>query len=64
MIAKIVHVHVVYAGGDQDVIDGPLDRAAPLILAGSYQLQDGMKVRLQSAIGHGATDPSAAKARH
>ena len=46
MAAKIVHVRVLDAAGDQDVIDGPLDKTAPLILSGNYQLQDGMRVRL------------------
>lgn len=45
-VAKIVHVHVLDAVGDQDAIGGPLDVAAPLVLAGNYQLQDGMQVRL------------------
>jgi len=46
MIAKTVHVRVLGAHGNEDVIDGPLDAAAPLVLAGNHQLQDGMKVRL------------------
>jgi RND family efflux transporter MFP subunit len=59
MKAKIVQVHVLNAAGDQDVIDGALDAAAPLILTGNYQLQDGMQVRVQSA-----ADPSPSKAGH
>ena len=43
--AKTVPVKVLLSTGERDVIDGPLDAAAPLILAGAYQLQDGMKVR-------------------
>lgn len=49
MTAKMVHVRVLGAHGDQDVIDGPLDAAAPVVLAGNHQLQDGMKVRLPDA---------------
>jgi membrane fusion protein, multidrug efflux system len=46
MVAKIVHVRVLGMHGDQDVIEGPLDPGAPVVLAGNHQLQDGMKVRL------------------
>jgi len=62
MKAKIVHVRVLNATGNQDVIAGPLDAAAPLILAGNYQLQDGMQVRLPAHAGSGATDPNVGKA--
>jgi hypothetical protein len=44
-LAKIVPVHVEVAGGDRDVVAGALDPRAPIVLAGAYQLQDGMKVR-------------------
>jgi RND family efflux transporter MFP subunit len=44
MTAKRVPVRVLEAAGDQDVVDGPLDASAPLVLAGNYQLKDGMKV--------------------
>lgn len=44
MTAKRVAVRVLNATGDQDVVDGPLDTAAPLVLAGNYQLKDGMKM--------------------
>ncbi len=46
MVAKTVHVKVLGAHGDENVIDGPLDAGAPVVLAGNHQLQDGMKVRL------------------
>jgi hypothetical protein len=46
--AKTVSVRVLASVDSMDVIDGPLDAAAPLILAGNYQLQDGMKVRLSN----------------
>ena len=51
--AKKVPVQVVGAHGDQDVITGALNARAPLVLAGNYQLDDGMKIRL--------SDPSTAK---
>lgn len=63
MAAKLVHVQVLGAAADQDVIDGPLDPAAPLILAGNYQLQDGMKVRLAQPADTSA-DKSATQAGH
>lgn len=46
MKAKIVPVRVLGMNGNQDVVDGALDARAPLILAGNYQLQEGMAVRL------------------
>ena len=44
-IARKVAVHVLLASGQEDVIEGSLDPAAPLVLAGNYQLDDGMRVR-------------------
>ncbi|MDE2349811.1 MAG: HlyD family efflux transporter periplasmic adaptor subunit, partial [Gammaproteobacteria bacterium] len=46
--AKFVTVRVLAAAGERDAIDGALDPAAPLILAGAYQLEDGMNVRLSN----------------
>ena len=46
MVAKKVAVRVLGMRGDRDVIAGPLDPAAPLVLAGNHQLDDGMKMRL------------------
>lgn len=43
--AKQVRVQVLGSAGDEDVIEGALDAAAPLVLAGNYQLKDGMKIR-------------------
>ncbi len=54
-LAKTVPVKVTLAGGAHDVVAGALDVAAPLVLAGAYQLQDGMKVR------YGATAARAAR---
>lgn len=45
MKAKQVAVRVIDAAGDQDVIEGPLDATAPLVLAGNHQLKNGMKMR-------------------
>ncbi len=45
MKAKIVPVQVLGMHGDKNVIEGKVDLNAPLVLAGNYQLQDGMKVR-------------------
>lgn len=45
MVARIVHVRVLDTNGNRDTVDGKLDASAPLVLAGSYQLQDGMRVR-------------------
>jgi membrane fusion protein, multidrug efflux system len=44
--ARKVPVQVLGARGDEDVITGALDARAPLVLAGNYQLDDGMKIRL------------------
>lgn len=44
MTAKRVPVRILGATGDQDVVDGALDASAPLVLAGNYQLKDGMKM--------------------
>ncbi len=49
MVAKTVHVRVLGAHDEQDVIAGPLDASAPVVLAGNHQLQDGMKVRLSDS---------------
>ncbi|MGH8303001.1 MAG: efflux RND transporter periplasmic adaptor subunit [Steroidobacteraceae bacterium] len=51
--AKKVLVQILGTHGDQDVITGTLDTRAPLVLAGNYQLDNGMKIRL--------ADPSAGK---
>jgi membrane fusion protein, multidrug efflux system len=45
MVAKRVAVTILCADGDRDVIAGPLDPKAPLVLAGNYQLTDGMRLR-------------------
>ena len=45
-VAHTVHVQVLDAHGNQDVISGALDARSPLVLSGNYQLDDGMKVRL------------------
>lgn len=45
-VAKRVPVEVLVASGGQDVIAGKLDPAAPIVLSGAHQLEDGMRVRL------------------
>jgi len=55
MTAKRVPVRVLDATGDQDIVDGPLDTSAPLVLAGNYQLKDGMKMHTSDT--GGAVDP-------
>jgi RND family efflux transporter MFP subunit len=46
MVAKKVSVRILVSDGDKDVIAGPLDEAAPIVLTGNYQLDNGMKVRV------------------
>jgi RND family efflux transporter MFP subunit len=46
-VAHKVPVRILNGAGDKNVVTGPLDPAAPLVLAGNYQLEDGMKVRPQ-----------------
>jgi membrane fusion protein (multidrug efflux system) len=46
MKARKVAVTILAADGNRDVVQGPLDAAAPLVLAGNYQLDDGMRVRI------------------
>ncbi len=46
MIAHHVPVSVLLYGGATDVIAGALDPSAALVLAGNYQLSDGMHTRL------------------
>jgi RND family efflux transporter MFP subunit len=49
LVARKVPVQILGAEGDQNVITGPLDPAAPLVLSGNYQLNDGMKMRVAEA---------------
>jgi membrane fusion protein, multidrug efflux system len=46
MIAHKVLVRVLLSAGDRDVIAGPLDPKALLVLAGNYQLQNGGRIRV------------------
>ncbi|MGH6988712.1 MAG: efflux RND transporter periplasmic adaptor subunit [Stellaceae bacterium] len=52
--ARLILVTVLAAVGDQDVIAGPLLPSAALVLAGNYQLQNGMKVRRSDPAGKAA----------
>ena len=45
-IAKLVRVRILGADGARDVVSGPLDPGAPLVLSGNHQLRNGMAVRL------------------
>ncbi|HEX4151069.1 MAG TPA: efflux RND transporter periplasmic adaptor subunit [Steroidobacteraceae bacterium] len=47
-VAKIVPVQILATAGDQDAVSGQIDAAAPVIVAGNHQLQDGMKVRYRN----------------
>lgn len=49
MIAKKVRVRILGAKGDKDVVAGPLNAAAPLVLAGNHQLDNGMRMRVAEA---------------
>jgi membrane fusion protein, multidrug efflux system len=44
-VAHQVPVRILLSAGAQDVVAGALDPAAPLVLAGNYQLKNGMRVR-------------------
>ena len=55
-LAKIVHVRVLAALGARDTVSGPVDSAAPVVLAGNYQLNDGMRVRRADALAPKAKD--------
>jgi membrane fusion protein, multidrug efflux system len=46
MIAHKVPVTILLSAGAKDVITGVLDPEAALVLAGNYQLKDGMQVRI------------------
>ena len=52
-LAHQVPVQIVLSDGAKDVIAGPLDPAAPLVLDGNYQLTDGMRIREANAQGTG-----------
>lgn len=51
MTAKKIPVHILGAKGAENVIAGALDPAAPLVLSGNHQLNNGMKVRVADAAG-------------
>lgn len=48
-VAHHVPIRVMLSAGDRDVISGAVDSAASLVLAGNYQLEDGMRVRTVEA---------------
>ena len=51
--ARQVMVDIVLSDGPKDVVTGPLDPAAPLVLAGNYQLTNGMRIRVVDPQGTG-----------
>jgi hypothetical protein len=59
--ARQVPVQIVLSDGARDVIAGSLDPAAPLVLAGNYQLTNGMAIRDANAQGSGTTPQGSAK---
>ncbi|MGH8206666.1 MAG: efflux RND transporter periplasmic adaptor subunit [Steroidobacteraceae bacterium] len=59
-VAKLVYVQVLDTQDDREVISGPLDIHAPLVLTGNYQAQNGMKLRLAPGNGPGSASASAA----
>ena len=54
--AKKVPITVLGRQGDQDAIDGKLTENAPVVLAGNYQVEDGMKVQIAPAEPAGKGD--------
>ncbi|HXS27538.1 MAG TPA: efflux RND transporter periplasmic adaptor subunit [Steroidobacteraceae bacterium] len=56
--AKKVSIRLLASEGARDLIDGELDAEASLVLAGNYQLEEGMKIRVeQRAQPPGAAQP-------
>ncbi|MGH7115231.1 MAG: efflux RND transporter periplasmic adaptor subunit [Stellaceae bacterium] len=49
--AKKVAVRVLAADNGEDVVAGPLDPSAPVVLDGNYQLENGMRIRVQGSNG-------------
>lgn len=64
--AKVVDVQVLDRQDAREVISGPLNTHAPLVLTGNYQAEDGMKLRFAAPSGSGApvADPSKGAAAH
>jgi len=53
MIAHEVPVKILLSAGPNDVVSGALDPKASLVLAGNYQLHNGMKIRVADPNGSG-----------
>lgn len=51
LVAKKIKVTVLGSDGNQDIVSGPLLADGPVVVAGNYQLDDGMKIRLAPANG-------------
>lgn len=58
LVAKKVPVTVIGSAGDTDVVNGKLVAGAPIVGAGSYQLDDGDKMRTSNSTS-GASDGKA-----
>lgn len=54
-VAREVDVRVLLDAGERDVIEGALVPAAPLVLAGNYQLKSGMKLRVAGSAAKGGS---------
>jgi membrane fusion protein, multidrug efflux system len=52
--ARKVTVRVLASRADENVVAGRLDPAAPIVLAGNYQLEEGMRVRVERPAGGAA----------
>lgn len=48
-VAKKVPLKILAEEGVRDVVEGPFDSGASLVLAGDYQLENGMRVRVEGA---------------
>ncbi len=49
MTAKLVDVKVLGSSQSQDIVSGPLEAGAPVVLSGNYQLNDGDAIRFSNS---------------
>lgn len=52
--AKLVPVQILVAGDTRNVVNGRLDASAPVVLTGNYQLEEGMKLRVDPPLDNKA----------
>ena len=45
-VARKIAIKILLSAEPQEVVEGAFDTSAPVILAGNYQLRDGMKIRV------------------